>query len=67
MVSSAAGEAVSVGGFDDASGCGHGGQPLVKGGGADSAERSEVGERLGPAGINKGCGNAVVDRPRLGR
>jgi hypothetical protein len=31
------GEAVSVGGFDDETGCGHGGEALIESGGADAA------------------------------
>ena len=64
---SAADEAVPVGGFDDAPGCGHGGQPLVKGGGADSTKSSEVGEWLRLAGLGKDGGNSVIDRSMLGR
>ncbi len=43
-----AGEAIAIGGFDDAAGGGHGGQALVEGGGADAADWR--------ADSAKGCG-----------
>ena len=63
---SANGEAVSVGGFDDEAGGGHRGKALVEGGGANAAECPQFGERLRLLAVREGCGDALIDRSRLG-
>src|ERR1700722_5090103 len=45
--SSATGEAVAVGGFDDEAGRGHGREAFVERGGADAARGAQLGERPG--------------------
>jgi hypothetical protein len=62
---SANGEAVSVGGFDDEAGGGHGGEALVEGGGANAAGCPQFGERLRLLAFREGCGDALIDRSRL--
>ncbi len=53
---SASGEAVSVGGFDDEAGGGHGGEAFVESGGADAAGCAQLGEwpRFIPLGESRG-------------
>ena len=63
---SANGEAVTVGGFDDAAGGGHGGEALVEGGGADAAGCPQFGERPGLLAVGEDCGDALIDGGRLG-
>ena len=58
---SATGEAVSVGGFDDEAGGGHGSEALIKGSGADTAGCPQFGERPGLLAVGKGCGDALID------
>ena len=62
---SADGEAVTVGGFDDKTGGGHGGETLVEGCGADAARCAQCGERPGLLAIGEGCGDALIDGLRL--
>ena len=62
---SANGEAVTVGGFDDEAGSGHGGEALVEGGGADAAGCPQFGERPGLLAVREGCGDALIDGGRL--
>jgi len=63
---SASGEAVSVGGFDDDAGGGHGGEAFVECGGADAAGCAQLGEWpwFIPLG-ESGC-DALIDGSRLG-
>jgi hypothetical protein len=63
---SANGEAVSVGGFDDEAGGGHRGEALVESGGANAAGCPQFGERLRLLAVREGCGDALIDRSRLG-
>ena len=63
---SANGEAVSAGGFDDEAGGGHRGEALVEGGGANAAGCPQFGERLRLLAVREGCGDALIDRSRLG-
>jgi hypothetical protein len=58
---SATGEAVSVGGFVDQTGGGHGGEALVERGGADAAGRAQFGERPGLVAACKGRGDALIE------
>ena len=58
---SAAGEAVSVGGFDDDAGSGHGGEALVEGGGANAAGSAQFGEWPGFACVGERCSDALID------
>jgi hypothetical protein len=57
----ATGEAVTVGGFGDQTGGGHGGEALVESGGADAAGRAQFGERAGLVAACEGCGDALID------
>ena len=59
-------EAIAVGGFGDASGVGHGGQPLVEGGGAHPADGAQIGEGLRLTGLGEGGDDAIVDGLRRG-
>ena len=56
------GEAVTVGGFDDEAGGGHGGEAFVEGGGADAAGCPQFGERARLCAVGEGCGDALIDR-----
>jgi hypothetical protein len=58
-------EAVTIGGFDDDSSDGHGGEALIECCGTDTAGCSKCGERLGVWAVGKGCSNALVDGTRL--
>jgi len=58
---SAAGEAVSVGGFDDDAGSGHFGEAFVEGGGANAAERAQLGEWPRFCCSGERCSDALVD------
>ena len=60
------GEAVSVRGFDDEAVGGHCGEALVEGGGANAAGCPQFGERLRLLAVREGCGDALIDRSRLG-
>ena len=62
---SATGEAVTVGGFDDKAGGGHGGEALVESGGADAAGCPQFGERPRLLAVGEGCGDALIDGSRL--
>ena len=59
--SSARGEAVSVGGFDDDSGRDHGGEAFVEGGGTNAAGRAQLGEWARLAGVGENRGDALID------
>ena len=59
------GEAVTVGGFDDETGGGHGGEAFVECGGADAAGCPQFGERPGLAAVGEGRGDALIDGSRL--
>ena len=58
---SARGEAVSVGGFDDGSGCDHGGEAFIESGGTNAARRAQVGEWPWLAGVGENRCNALID------
>ncbi len=58
-------EAVTIGGFDDESGGGHGGEALIERCGTNTAGCAKGGERLGVGAVGQGCGNALVDGTRL--
>lgn len=60
------GEAVAIAGFDDAAGGGHGGEALVEGRGAETADGAERGDGLGLPGLGEGGGDAVVNGDRFG-
>jgi hypothetical protein len=62
--SSATGEAVSVGGFDDEASRGHGREAFVERGGADAAGGAQFGERPGLVAVCEGCGDALVNGGR---
>jgi hypothetical protein len=59
---SASGETVSVGGFDDETGGGHGGEAFVERGGENAARCSQFGERPWLAAACKGCGVKIDER-----
>ena len=59
------GETVSVGGFDDETGGGHGGEAFVERGGANAARCSQFGERPGLAAACKGCGDTLINGSRF--
>ena len=63
---SAAGEAVSVGGFDDEAGSGHLGETFVERGVADAAGCTQLGEWPRFGGSGERCGDALIDGSRLG-
>ncbi len=54
-------QAISVGGFDDASVCGHCGETVIERGGSNAACGAQVGKRLRLAGIGKCGGDAIID------
>jgi len=62
---SGTGEAVSVGGFDDDAGGGHGGEALVKRCGADAARRAQLGEWPWFLAIGERRGDALIHGRRL--
>ena len=62
---SRSGEAVSVGGFDDDAGGGHGGQALVERCCADAAGRTQFGEWLGLAAVRERLGDTLIHRSRF--
>ena len=59
--SSATGEAVAVGRFDDEAGRGHGREAFVERGGADPAGGAQFGERPGLVAVCEGCGDALIN------
>src|SRR5271157_6246282 len=59
------GEAVSVGGFDDEAGCGHGGEALVESGGADAAGCAQRGEWPRFATVGESRGDTLIHGDRL--
>ena len=63
--SSASGEAVTVGGFDDEAGSAHCGETLVEGGGANATGCPQLGERPGLLAVREGCGDALIEGSRL--
>jgi len=63
---SASDEAVSVGGFDDGAGCGHGGEALVEGCGANATGCPQFGERLRLPSVRESRGDALIDGRRRG-
>src|SRR3954469_16124533 len=64
---SVAGEAVTVGGFDDETGGGHGREARVEGGGTDAAGCPQFGERPWLLAVHEGGGDTVIDGVRLER
>src|SRR5208337_1124464 len=56
-----AGQSVAVGGFDDASRSGHGGEALVEGGGAYAAGGAQIGEGPRLSCIGKDSSDSIVD------
>jgi hypothetical protein len=59
------GEAVSVGGFDDEAGCGHGGETFVESGSADVAGSAQFGECPRFATVGESRGDALIHGDRL--
>ena len=59
------GEAVSVGGFDDETGCGHGGEALIESGGTDATRCAQFGEWPWFAALGESRGDALIDGDRL--
>src|ERR1700722_8195589 len=64
---SVTGEAVTVDGFDDETGGGHGREAGGEGGGADAAGCSQFGERPWLLAVHEGGGDSVIDGVRLER
>ena len=64
---SVTGEAVTVDGFDDETGGGHGREARVEGGGADAAGCPQFGERPWLLAVQEGGGDSVIDGGRLER
>src|SRR6201995_2653197 len=60
----AADETVTVCGFGNDAGGGHGGETLVEGGGADAADGAQIRERPGLLAVGKGCGDALIQGSR---
>jgi hypothetical protein len=58
---SATGEAVTVGGFDDAAGSDHCGEAFVESGGADATGCAQCRERAGLLAVGEGCCDALID------
>lgn len=59
------GEAVSVGGFNDAAGCGHGRESFVESGSADAAGSAQFGEWSRFATVGESRGDALIHGDRL--
>ena len=58
---SASSEAIAIVGLDEVAGGGQGSQALVEGGGADAAQRAQLGERQRAVDIGERHGDALVD------